>query len=105
MNRNHDEPEEKTDEMLEIKGEGPADIKPIKSDNTSKVAKCPEEVCKNSTVTFRNKRELLNHVAVAHYNVSLLEAYPYRRNADCPLCISTEAKKIFSAKTKAAWVS
>ena len=90
---------------FETTGDGPSNIKPTKSDNTSKTSKCPEQTCKNSMVTFKNKTELLNHVAVAHFHVTLLEAYPYRKNKECSLCISNEAKKIFSAKTKAAWMA
>ena len=107
-NEEHEEegvsPNGKTFEITS-EGLGLSKIKPTKSDNTSKTSKCPEQTCKNSMVSFKNKTELLNHVAVAHYNVTLLEAYPFRRNKECSLCISNEAKKIFSAKTKAAWMA
>ena len=90
---------------FEMKGEGLSKINPPEYDDRSKISKCPEPTCKNSIVTFKNKTELLNHVAVAHFQVTLLEAYPYRRNVECSLCISNEAKKTFSAKTKTAWLA
>lgn len=90
---------------FEMKGEGLSRIKPSKYDTRSNISKCPELTCKNSMVTFKNKTELLNHVAVAHFHVTLLESYPYRKNAECSLCISKEAKKPFSAKAKTAWLA
>ena len=47
----------------------------------------------------------MKHVAVAHFKATLLETYPFKGNGECSLCITNGARKIFSTKGKAAWLS